>query len=476
MRFFITRSRAGGALLLFLLALSIMKVGAQDKQSRQQNSELLAKNETTEEKVETNAVRPILVSAVPNYFSRQDGISLNELIKTALGANQELAATRLEIEKANARLTQAGLRPNPTLEFEQSSGRLVGNSGEDEFTVGASLPIEIYGRRNARINAAQISIEASFAEVRNRERILVANILTNYAEALAALRELENTENLLELDLQTTKFVQIRVNEGETPPLELSLLQAEVERLRSSRELAEGRLQSALTQLKLLAGLPFDEPLLLREQINATNLPILPATAEAAVEIGIRTRPDVLLANLEEQVATAGLRLVRAQSKPDLTVYTRYGQGRSNVDLPAGVFPQRDRNLTFGAAVGIPLFNKNQGAKAEAEIVIRQTQARREFAERVVRGEIISAFQRIEAANRAVSTLENAAIPHTAQNVETFRKVYEIGEIKITDLINEQRRLLDANRDLTEALTASYRAKADLLIALGANGLLPEKE
>lgn len=476
MRFFITRSRAGGALLLFLLALSIMKVGAQDKQSRQENSELLAKNETAEEKVETNAVRPILFSAVPNYFSRQDGISLNELIKTSLGANQELAAARLEIEKAKARLTQAGLRPNPTLEFEQSSGRLVGNSGEGEFTIGASLPIEIYGRRDARINAAQIAIEASTAEVRNRERILVANILTNYAEALAALRELENTENLLELDLQTTKFVQIRVNEGETPPLELSLLQAEVERLRSRRELAEGRLQSSLTQLKLLAGLPFDEPLLLREQINAANLPVLPSTAEAAVEIGIRTRPDVLLANLEEQVATAGLRLVRAQSKPDLTVYTRYGQGRSNVDLPAGVFPQRDRSLTFGAAIGIPLFNKNQGAKAEAEIAIRQTQARREFAERVVRGEILSAFQRIEAANRAVSTLENAAIPRTAQNVETFRRVYEIGEIKITDLINEQRRLLDANRDLTEALTASYRAKADLLVALGANGLLPEKE
>ena len=52
--------------------------------------------------------------------------------------------------------------------------------------------------------------------------------------------------------------------------------------------------------------------------------------------------------------------------------------------------------------------------------------------------------------------------------VETFRKVYEIGEIKITDLINEQRRLLDANRDLTEALTLRYRANADLLIALDA--------
>lgn len=431
---------------------------------------LLTKEET---KVSSTA-KPILVSTLPNYYDPQDGISLKDLIRRALETNQDLAADRLEIEKAKARLDQARLRPNPTLEFEQESGRIVGNGGDGQFTVGASLPIEIYGRRTARINYALIAIDASEAEVRNRERILVANVLTNYAESLAALRELEATENLLELDLQTTRFVQIRVNEGDTPPLELNLLQAEVERLRSRRELAEGRLQAALTQLKMIGGLSFDEPLRLREQIGSAILPVLPATPDAAVDIGLRTRPDVLLARIEEQVSTAGLRLIKAQSRPDLTAYTRYSQGRSVIDTSIGNFPQRDRSLTFGVAIGIPIFNKNQGAKAEAEINIRQAKARLEFAERVVRGEILAAYQKIEAANRAVSTLETAAIPQMTNNVETFRKVYQIGEIKITDLINEQRRLLDANRDLTEALTLRYRANADLLIALGAGGLLPE--
>ncbi|HXG84711.1 MAG TPA: TolC family protein, partial [Pyrinomonadaceae bacterium] len=94
--------------------------------------------------------------------------------------------------------------------------------------------------------------------------------------------------------------------------------------------------------------------------------------------------------------------------------------------------------------------------------------------ERVVRGEILAAYQRFEAASRAVAMLENAALPRSMQNVETFRKVYELGEIKITDLIAEQRRLLEATRDLTEALTARYRALSDLNIALGAGGLLPK--
>ncbi|MCV4754987.1 TolC family protein, partial [Escherichia coli] len=76
-------------------------------------------------------------------------------------------------------------------------------------------------------------------------------------------------------------------------------------------------------------------------------------------------------------------------------------------------FPQRDRSLTFGVAIGIPLFNKNQGEKTQAEISIKQAQARREFTERIVRSEILSAYQRFEAASRAVLTLETSAIPRS---------------------------------------------------------------
>lgn len=441
-----------------------------------QEPTLLAKNgrDSTNTTKTITATKPLVESVLPNYYDPQNGLSVDELIKRALASNQEIVAWRLEIDKAKARLQQAKLLPNPTLEFEQESGRLVGNGGDGQFTIGFSLPIEIYGRREARVSAAQIAIDASEEEVRNRERLLVANVLTNYAEALGALRELDATEGLLDLDLQTTRFVQIRVNEGDSPPLELNLLQAEVERLRSRRHLAEGRLQAALTQLKLLSGAAFDEPLRLREQIDAAVLPTLPATKEAAVDIGLRTRPDIALAQLEEQVATAGLRLVRAQSRPDLTAYTRYSQGRSTYDAPTAPFSQRDRSLTFGVAISLPLFNRNQGAKAEAEISIRQAQARREFAERAVRSEILAAYQRFEAASRAVSTLQTGAIPRSTQNVETFRKVYEIGEIKITELIAEQRRLLDATRDLTEALTQRYRSQADLSIAIGAGAFLPE--
>ena len=275
-------------------------------------------------------------------------------------------------------------------------------------------------------------------------------------------------DELLELDTQTVRFVQIRVNEGDTPPLELNLLQTEVERLRAQRQLAEGKLQSSISRLKFFAGVPFDQLIKLGEGIATATLPSLPTAIETAISVGLRTRPEIRVAELEEQLATAGLRLDSfTEQAGHNRIYALLTGRRAGYDDPRGAYFQKDRSLTFGVAIGLPIFNRNQGAKIEAEIAIRQAQERRIFTERVVRGEVVAAFQRVEASSRAINTLETAVLPRSRQNIETVRQVYEIGELKITDLLAEQRRLLDANRDLTVALTERYRAQSDLFIALG---------
>lgn len=48
-----------------------------------------------------------------------------------------------------------------------------------------------------------------------------------------------------------------------------------------------------------------------------------------------------------------------------------------------------------------------------------------------------------------------------------IRAAYEIGAYRITDLIAEQRRLVDSQREYTEALAEQYRALADIQAATG---------
>lgn len=401
------------------------------------------------------------------YYSQADGISLAEIVRLALANNGDIKIALLEVDKARARQTQAGFRSNPSLEVEQSTGRLVGSPGDRELSVGFSLPIDVYGQRQKRLDLARAEIVLREAELVTKQREITGQVLAAYADALAALKELQVLDNLLELDTQTVRFVQIRVTEGETAPLELNLLQTEVERLRARREIAEGRIQTALTRLKFYAGIPYERPLKLREEISAAQLPQLPMTSETGITVALGSRPELRVAELEEQLAMAGLRLIHSQSKPDVTAYSRYTQGRAVFDDPRGPYFQSDRSITFGVAIGLPLFDKKQGEKAEAEIAIRQAQEKRAFAEAIIKNEVMTAFQRIESAKRTLRTLETAVIPRSNENIKTIRQVYEIGELTITDLIMEQRKLLDANRELTDALAERYRAEADLFMALG---------
>ena len=423
----------------------------------------------TQAQIQTGVLERSETVFIRSYFDPVQGASANEIVRRALAANGELAAVRLEIERARARLRQAGLRPNPTIDVEQSTGRLTSSPGEGELSVGVAVPIELGGKRRRRIEMARAELEASEAEVADRERRLTNEVRALYAEALAALRELSTLAELGELDLQTTRFVQARVNEGETAPIELNQLRVEVERLRSRRALVEGRLKGALLRLKSVTGIRPSEILRLSEDLQQPSAIPSPASVDAAVEIALRSRPDLKFARLAEEVAQAGLRLAHAQAVPDLIPFTKYSNSRSVFeDTPVGVLRDRDKLLTFGVSIEVPVFNRNQGGKAEAAIAIDQTRQRREFLEAVIRSEVQSAYARYEAAQAAVTTFEQGAIPRSSENIRTIRAAYQIGAFSITELLVEQRRLIDVQREFTEALTERYRALADLQAAIGA--------
>lgn len=455
-------------LSLSIVLVAVSSIGAQSSGVAESGKDSVAISSGRTSAV-TEPVVSTLTPMLARYFDPVQGASSNDLVRRALASNAELAAARLDIERARARLSQAGLRPNPTLDFEQTTGRFTGAAGESEVSVGLAVPLELGGKRRRRIELARAEFEAAGAEVADRERRLANDVRALYAEALASIRELGTLEELNNIDLQTTRFIQARVNEGETAPIELNQLRVEVERLRSRRALVEGRLQASLLKLKSLTGVPANELVRLREDIASPGLAPPPTSLEAATDIALRSRPDLKLARLNVEVAQAGLRLARSYAVPDVTAFTKYSQGRSVFDdTPVGVLTDRDKLVTFGVSVGIPIFNRNQGAKAEATAAITQAERRLEFVEAIVRSEVQSAFARYEAARVAVSTFEQGVIPRSTENIRTIRAAYQIGAFSITDLLVEQRRLVDAQREFTEALAEQYRALADIQAAIGA--------
>jgi outer membrane protein, heavy metal efflux system len=401
-------------------------------------------------------------------------ISPADLIRRAFNANRELAAARLDLERGRARLRQAGLRPNPTLDAEHTTGRLTGSPDERETSIGLAVPIEMGGKRQGRLDVATAELAVIEAEIANRERQLTRDVLAAYIDAVAAIRERDMVDRLRQLDEQMAQVVRTRVEEKDAPPLELSLLLTEVARLQARRALVQGRVDTALIALGQLIGAP-QETLTLQAPSAALETVPIPTDVETAIAAALDRRADVTVARLSEQAAEAGVRLASADAWPELTVSVAYRSNRGLSELPSPLtaVPDTDQVLAFGASIGLPFFNKNQGARAEAAIAVRQARVRREFAEQTVRAEVTSAFRRAEAARTALTLFEQGVIPRSDDNIRIMRAAYELGEFRITDVITEQRRLLEAQQEYTEALAERYRAIVDFRAAIGLTGFQP---
>ncbi len=398
--------------------------------------------------------------------------SLQRLIEHALKNNPDLLAARQRLAEAQGLLRQAGLRPNPALNVAVANGDALGSSSERGFEVGYSHTLELGGKRARRVDAAQLEAEVAAAEIANRERLLRAEVKTRYVEALAAMRNLGNAERILALTRKSHELALARVREGEGAPLEQGLLEVEVHRLDSDRLLFESQVERAVLDLKLLAGMDEDGVLKVFAPLAA------PPAVDAGplVERALASRPDIQSARLTERVAGAELDMARAQASPDLVLTGRYAHVEARFDQygfasPGGpLVPLRDRDniLTAGITVSLPLRNRNQGNIEAAVARERAARLRREALERGTRREVLAAVNRYQAARKALSVFEGGVVPQSQENLRIVRGAYDLGELRMLDVINEQRRLLEAQRAYTDLLRDANIAVAELERAVGA--------
>src|SRR2546423_10950744 len=111
--------------------------------------------------------------ALAKYVDPVSGMTADDAVAYALAHNGELQAARKEIDAAQALVKQAGLRPNPRLDVNGS--RQI-NGKDNSVMVQGALPLELGGRRSARIAVAERELEMRKLLVADRERVLAAEV------------------------------------------------------------------------------------------------------------------------------------------------------------------------------------------------------------------------------------------------------------------------------------------------------------
>lgn len=426
-----------------------------------------AESQTITEAVKTDSVSNL-------YLDLQNGFTADEAVKFALENNGEIDALRKETEAARALVKQAALKPNPKI--EANSTRQIGGT-DSQIMVEGMLPLELGGRRSARIAVAQAELEIREFALTNQERLLATEVRSKFGEVLSTIKKLEVLEKILANTRQGYQIIAAKVTEGRTAPLEQNMLLVELNRLRSLRETAEGRVETAIFELKNLLGMKPENPLRLKGDFEnlIDNLP----SVNEAVANALRDRPDLQGARAMEKLAVARLNQARTESKINASLKTGYQRMKSGFPLNGttetgalqpieGVF----HYFTFGVEIDLPVRNRNQGMIEAAIYEQQAAQSRIQFGELTIRREVNVAYTRYNRAVRALTIFQNGVRDQANVNLQAIWQTYEFGKRTLSDYIAEERRFLDIENELTDALLETYLAKIEILRVTNAPKLI----
>jgi cobalt-zinc-cadmium efflux system outer membrane protein len=405
------------------------------------------------------------------YLDPINGMTVDQAVDTALRNNAELVAMRKEAEAGEALLRQARLRPNPSLEVQGT--RQLGGP-DNSLMIEGGLPLELGGRRGARIRAAIQELEIRRQAAAERERQLATEVRNKFGEALAAILKLKFTEEILAVATDNLELVAAQVAEGRRPPLEQNMESVELNRIRAIREIAESTVELRLLELRNQLGMLPDQPLALRGDLEQLLEPIPPQIG--AVEHALKTRPDLLGALAVEQLAAARVEQARAEGRIDADVMLGFQRMRTGFPLlgieehTGALLPidQKMKFFTFGVKLMLPVRNRNQGMVAAARLEEEAARSRREFGELTVRREIAAAYVRYSRAQRAKEIYRVGVRDQAAANLDVVRQTYELGSKTLLDYISEQRRFIETENGYIDALLEVYLARVEILRAANA--------
>ncbi len=173
--------------------------------------------------------------------------------------------TVLEADVARARglAEQARARPNPSINVyaENFAGDLDRNArNQQQTTFQIDQPIELGGKRSARIAAGEAGIVAAQARNRDGRLVYATELARAYAGAEIADRRIAIAEDEVEEATDDLKVARALVGAGKEARLRQVQAETELNTLQADLENARALKTAALARLSALAGITTPSP------------------------------------------------------------------------------------------------------------------------------------------------------------------------------------------------------------------------
>ncbi|MEW5683304.1 MAG: TolC family protein [Pseudomonadota bacterium] len=369
-----------------------------------------------------------------------------ELLAQSQSTAPRLAEARADIARAQGLARQAAVFPNPTvgIQMENFSG-----SGPyrgtrlSETTATLQQPLELGGKRQARMAAGRAEVGAAQARARRAQVDYAFDLAVGYATAEASDRRMALAQETLTLAQEDARIASALVDAGREAELRRLQAQAAVQSARAGVDEAKAARATAFGNLTALSGAPAPLTSVTTSLLDSRD-PLIrgvtPASATAAAYVA---------AQAEREAATRRLQVERRRAVPDVTVSVGFRR-----------FEEADATaMIAGVSVPLPLFDRNRGNIAAAQADISAADARMNAARLEAEAAVRVSVERIAAAETRVVAAKEGE--RTAEEAYRLARVgYEAGKLPLVELVNARRALADARAQTIAAAVERIGAQA----------------
>jgi outer membrane protein TolC len=403
------------------------------------------------------------VSALSGEASRKDTeadvqallarpLTADSAVRIALLNNRELRAAMHDLGVATGNLVQASLPPNPEVEVELREP----TRGDDPLQVGIGLEYDL-----SELILLPLRRGVAQAE-RSAERARTAGAVLELAyRARLAFLEVQARQQQLELRNRALQAAQAGYGAavelekvGNVPALTLANERSAVESARLAVAEAENALLDAREALNVLLGLhgpstgwTLDAPL--ADPADA------PEQGEELEARAIETSLD--LAELRGRMESADRRHQLARTEGFLP------------HLSGGFHGEKDEDrweLGAHLAVGLPLFDRKQGARMAALSSREALKARYEATATAIRSSLRQARGRVESTARRARHLRDVLLPARSRALDETMLQYNAMQVGVFEVLRAQVAVTDAASTYVDTLLDHHRARAALELLL----------
>ncbi len=418
------------------------------------------------------------VLGVVGSLLAQQPLTLERAVRLALERNPDVLVSRLEVQRADARVREAIGTALPSLsvaagynrnivppvfflpDFQNpNSGRLqeVRIGSDNAFQVQLQLGQVLFSQAVlVGIGASRLYAEAARQQYRAVAVQTVASVKKAFYAALLSRELLEAAQASLQRAERFAQDVGVLASQGLVADYDALRARVQLEQIRTVVAQAQFGYAAALRNLKLLIGLQQEELVELAGDLEAEYRPADLPTEPELIERVLRQNIQLQALRLQEQVQQEVVRIYQAESYPTVVGFggvTYQGQSPTWRNFVTAV------SSVVGIQLSISLFQGLQTAARveQAELEQRKVQQQRERLQEalklqilLVRQQALLAQQRLEAHRSAIRQAERG---------------YEIALTRYSTGLGSQLEVLDADAAIRQARSTYAQALHDYLVA-----------